>query len=230
MIIINQEKNELVNFDNIMCINITDCEEDGYLISAGFIVGRDDNYRELGYYNTEERAKEVLAEIVQKYSSYLQLNGGPAILQGQMHIQPNIFNIPKVYEMPKEWLKINKKELKERIENAPKNKYIYQRYNGIITKYIDNGDYYINCKTGIATKKNEHLMLGKVSEKISDLVEKDDIVNGYRILEIYEATESNEERILDIGYGMAIFNDEIKTILTKELYEGNCYKAGGEDE
>lgn len=100
MIIINQDKNELVNFDNIMCINITNCEEDGYLISAGFVVGRDDNYRDLGYYNTEERAKEVLAEIVQKYSSYLQLNGGPAILQGQMDIQPNIFNIPKVYEMP----------------------------------------------------------------------------------------------------------------------------------
>ena len=99
MIIINQDKNELVNFDNIMCINITNCEEDGYLISAGFVVGRDDNYRDLGYYNTEERAKEVLAEIVQKYSSYLQLNGGPAILQGQMDIQPNIFNIPKVYEM-----------------------------------------------------------------------------------------------------------------------------------
>ncbi len=100
MIIINQDKNELVNFDNIMCINITNCEEDGYLISAGFVVGRDDNYRDLEYYNTEERAKEVLAEIVQKYSSYLQLNGGPAILQGQMDIQPNIFNIPKVYEMP----------------------------------------------------------------------------------------------------------------------------------
>lgn len=100
MIIINQDKNKLVNFDNIMCINITNCEEDGYLISAGFVVGRDDNYRDLGYYNTEERAKEVLAEIVQKYSSYLQLNGGPAILQGQMDIQPNIFNIPKVYEMP----------------------------------------------------------------------------------------------------------------------------------
>ena len=100
MIIINQDKNELVNFDNIMCINITNCEEDGYLISAGFVVGRDDNYRDLGYYNTEERAQEVLAEIVQKYSSYLQLNGGPAILQGQMDIQPNIFNIPKVYEMP----------------------------------------------------------------------------------------------------------------------------------
>ena len=100
MIIISQEKDEILNFNNIMNIQVTNCEEDGYLILAGFIVGRDDNYRDLGYYKTEERAKEVLQEITQKYSSYLKLEGGPAILQGQMDIQPNIFNIPKVYEMP----------------------------------------------------------------------------------------------------------------------------------
>lgn len=56
----------------------------------------------IGHYATRERAKEVLAEIVQKYSSYLQLTGGPAIMQGQMDIQPNIFNIPKTYEMPED--------------------------------------------------------------------------------------------------------------------------------
>lgn len=100
MIIVSQEKDEILNFNNIMNIQVTNCEEDGYLISAGFIVGRDDNYRDLGYYKTEERAKEVLQEITQKYSSYLKLEGGPAILQGKMDIQPNIFNIPKVYEMP----------------------------------------------------------------------------------------------------------------------------------
>lgn len=60
MIIVSQEKDEILNFNNIMNIQVTNCEEDGYLISAGFIVGRDDNYRDLGYYKTEERAKEVL--------------------------------------------------------------------------------------------------------------------------------------------------------------------------
>lgn len=124
---------------------------------------------------------------------------------------------------------MKKKVLQELIENAKQNeKYIYQRYNGVITKYIDDGNYYINYETGIAIKKNEHLMLGKVSKEISDLVEKDDIVNGYRILDIYEVAEPYNERILDIGYGQAVFNDEIKTILTKELYEDNCYKVGGE--
>lgn len=68
----------------------------------------------------------------------------------------------------------------------------------------------------------------KHSRQLEDLIEVGDIVNGYRILEIYEATTPDEERILDIGYGQAIFNDEIKTILTKEQMEANCYKVGGE--
>ena len=70
----------------------------------------------------------------------------------------------------------------------------------------------------------------KHGKQLENLIEVNDIVNGYRILEIYEATETNEERILDIGYGQAIFNNEIKTILTKEQMEANCYKVGGEDE
>ena len=57
---------------------------------------------DLGTYQTEERAKEVLQEIINKYSNYLQLNGGPAIMKGDIDIQPNIFNIPKVYYMPNE--------------------------------------------------------------------------------------------------------------------------------
>lgn len=67
MIILNQNRDEFVNFENIMCVNITDCQEDGFLISAGFIVGRDDNYRELGYYKTEKRVKEVFQEIIKAY-------------------------------------------------------------------------------------------------------------------------------------------------------------------
>lgn len=45
MIIVNQNKDEFLNFDNIMDVNISDCQEEGYLISAGFIVGRDDNIK-----------------------------------------------------------------------------------------------------------------------------------------------------------------------------------------
>ncbi len=69
MIILNQKKDELVNFDNIMNICITNCYEDGYGIFAGFIIGVDDNYRELGFYKTKKRAKEILQEIIKKINS-----------------------------------------------------------------------------------------------------------------------------------------------------------------
>ncbi|MFR1647781.1 MAG: hypothetical protein ACLSWT_05475 [Clostridia bacterium] len=93
MIIISQDKNGILNFDNIQLCRIN---QEGIVY---VFLNEYDSFK-LGEYSTEERAKEVLAEIVQKYSSYLQLTGGPAIMQGQMDIQPNIFNIPKVYEMP----------------------------------------------------------------------------------------------------------------------------------
>ena len=100
MIIVSQDKTKIVNFDNLTQIYITRDEEE----TATFIRYEtvDSLYDDLGEYKTEERAKEVLQEIVKKYSSYLELKGGPAIIQGQMDIQPNIFNIPKVYVMPLE--------------------------------------------------------------------------------------------------------------------------------
>ncbi len=69
MIILSQDKTEIINFDNVININIDDCGEEGYLISAGFIVGRDDNYRDLGYYKTEEGAKEVLRQLLCEYEN-----------------------------------------------------------------------------------------------------------------------------------------------------------------
>lgn len=102
MIIVSQDKTNILNFSNIQNVRI---EPYGTHIKGKKIykifAGNSEGYAtELGTYDTEERAKEVLQEIAQKYSSYLKLEGGPAILQGQMDIQPNIFNIPKVYEMP----------------------------------------------------------------------------------------------------------------------------------
>ena len=69
MIILSQDKTEIINLGNVINVNISDCGEEGYLISAGFIVGRDDNYRDLGYYQTEERAKEVLQQLLREYEN-----------------------------------------------------------------------------------------------------------------------------------------------------------------
>ena len=66
MIIVSQDKTENVNYNNVVSILSTNCEEDGYLISAR-IQKNDDCYIELGYYKTKERAKEVLEEIAKCY-------------------------------------------------------------------------------------------------------------------------------------------------------------------
>lgn len=95
MIIVSQDRKRIVENLNLGIINKGEYNQNYVIYNTE--IGED-----LGEYATEERAKEVLMEIIKKYSSYLQLDGGPAILQGQMDIQPNIFNIPKVYEMPEE--------------------------------------------------------------------------------------------------------------------------------
>lgn len=94
MIIVNQAKDEIINFKNMNNIYISRTGE------VRACANMEDCVYVLGKYESEERAKEVLQEIIKRYSSYLKLEGEPAILQGQMDIQLNILNVPKVYQMP----------------------------------------------------------------------------------------------------------------------------------
>ena len=73
------------------------------------------------------------------------------------------------------------------------------------------------------------------SKNIMDLIEKGDYVNGRLVLQVdyknknvcllilFADTKANTN-IMWYGY------EQIKTILTKEQYEANCYKVGGENE
>ena len=108
MIIISQDKMEIFNFDEIFRLYVDNWSNEEFATEPNCFCIKAEKSSDnmicafLGEYKTEERAKEVLQEIAQTYSSYLKLEGGPAILQGQIDIQPNIFNIPKVYEMPED--------------------------------------------------------------------------------------------------------------------------------
>ncbi len=96
MIIVSQDKDKIINYDNVQLLWINE-----HILNKTiktFYIYADHDF--LGEYETEERAKEVLQEIASKYLSYLELKGGPAIMQGGIDIQPNIFNIPKVFKMP----------------------------------------------------------------------------------------------------------------------------------
>jgi len=98
VVIVSQDKDTIINHDNVQLLWINKNILNKTIKT--FYIYADHDF--LGEYETEERAKEVLKEIVEKYSSYLELKGGVAFMQGGMNIQPNIFNIPKVYEMPTE--------------------------------------------------------------------------------------------------------------------------------
>lgn len=119
---------------------------------------------------------------------------------------------------------MNQKELKEKLKYIPENKYIYQRHDGIINKYIDDGKYYINCETGIACEKYDNMFSGKVSEDLIDLIEKGDIVETFDVLNedvIYIWSEEMLKALKeDIKNGIGI-----RRILTHEQFKTNSYKV-----
>lgn len=75
------------------------------------------------------------------------------------------------------------------------------------------------------------------SKNIIDLIEVGDIVNGMRVIATENRGRYNEEKQKDEKVILAenydewtengvISNEDIKTILTHEMYEQNCYKVG----
>lgn len=89
MIIVSQDKTKIVNFDNLIQIYITQDEEE----TANFIryESVDSLYDDLGVYKTEERAKEVLQEIITRHGNWENMKMG----------QPSGICSP-VYEIPKD--------------------------------------------------------------------------------------------------------------------------------
>lgn len=96
--------------------------------------------------------------------------------------------------------------------------------SGKIDKVINNNYYmpqYIECEKGIVDKEN----IVKHSKIISEVVEVGDYVNGYEVTDKYLfagempviETEGNDTNC------KCLCEKDIKTILTKEMYEANCY-------
>lgn len=92
MVIVSQDKKRIVNFDNLTQVYITHCEEDntGYFIRFETV---DSLYEDLGEYATEDRAKEVLEEIIEKYENIQLLKYSRESLATRDNF---------VYRMPKE--------------------------------------------------------------------------------------------------------------------------------
>ena len=94
MITVSQDKTTIVNFDNIAHIFISKDSEKHYLIEYGKMNGSSEL---LGIYVTEERAKEVLQEIIKVYKFY---NGKIYYVEDEKKLLGKYEY--GVYEIPKE--------------------------------------------------------------------------------------------------------------------------------
>lgn len=63
MIIVSQDKKQIINFETINFIDIMPMDDGRFELDANFA----HCITELGYYTTEERANEVLEEIIKQY-------------------------------------------------------------------------------------------------------------------------------------------------------------------
>lgn len=88
MIIVSQDKDNVINYDNVKSLWIDDNVLDK--TNTTFYINADDDF--LGEYETEERAKEVLQEII---NAYLDSNEQSAYAKFA-------YVKNKVYEMPEE--------------------------------------------------------------------------------------------------------------------------------
>lgn len=75
----------------------------------------------------------------------------------------------------------------------------------------------------------------KHSKQLIDLIEKDDYVNGYKVINVINEEPCPSGKCVDIDSSKdssecTLWEEDIKTILTKEQMMANCYKVGGEDE
>ena len=105
-----------------------------------------------------------------------------------------------------------------------------------ITRIDENGLIYWNkIQCGWSMEQLKDIVV-KHSKNIIDLIEVGDYVNGYKVIYVINNTESCPSgKCVDIDSSKdssecTLWEEDIKTILTKEQYMANYYKVGGEDE
>ena len=100
----------------------------------------------------------------------------------------------------------------------------YVRINGIIGRVEQIGNSLFWLEDGSSYSLDDKAI--KHSKNIINLIEVEDYVNGYKIIAInYKENYITIQNINEFGEnGIKVLQeDEIKTILTKEQMEANCY-------
>ena len=116
----------------------------------------------------------------------------------------------------------------------------YARTNGRIYKVLDmdNVFLYVDKEVRYSEEYNasidyinrDEYEIEKHSQNIIDLIEEGDYVNGYKVLEIDDIRNSNKKAFTIFErnghcYVRLWKNEDIETILTKEMYTANCYEV-----
>lgn len=107
----------------------------------------------------------------------------------------------------------------------------YVRINGIIGRVEQIGNSLFWLEDGSSYSLDDKAI--KHSKNIIDLIEVGDYVNGYKIIAInYKENYITIQNINEFGEnGIKVLQeDEIKTILTKEQMEANCYTVERKEE
>lgn len=102
MLIMSQSRKALLNLDRASELFLSSVYGDynggPVKVLASYPLAEDVT-TDLGTYESEERAKEVLEEIFDKYSQYLKTEGGP-LATANFYAPPFAYDPPKVYRMP----------------------------------------------------------------------------------------------------------------------------------
>ena len=102
-------------------------------------------------------------------------------------------------------------------------------FNGLIgkvTQLTDSGNYAIRIYNG--AEYVVRAVIAKHSKNIIDLIEVGDYVNGYKVISIDTNAPNDCKECIELDRNNTyeyqwISRNEIKTILTKEQYQANCY-------
>ncbi|MCI9015940.1 MAG: hypothetical protein HFJ53_02070 [Clostridia bacterium] len=100
MLIVSQDKETIINFENTTRMSIIPPEEEGYKYSIAI-----NSCLDLGYYKTKERTKEVLQEIIKQKAMFELFRTAPTGGKEQTEMLEKFAQkkiIFDTYEMPKE--------------------------------------------------------------------------------------------------------------------------------
>ena len=95
MLILGQNGDTIINFERINLIKIESSENE-FDIEINYA---NDKWDVIGTYESFERAKEIIAELINTYLKVVRVVEN-ASCKGRK--EPKFYNIPKVYYMPKE--------------------------------------------------------------------------------------------------------------------------------